>query len=115
MVTIFSFLGNPVHGNVDNYCTFFVKLQKRMDSMGGCEKDLKRFTCKCKYLKGYKVIYAQLVNLMLERLHLRKSSGGSTHPVYRMDDRPQSFSSRMLEEMDADELWKEIEKFCEGD
>ena len=51
---------------------------------------------------------------MLEKLHLRKSSRkGYKYPVYRSDDRPPSFTLRMLEEMNEDELWEELKKLCD--
>ncbi|MGC1119636.1 MAG: hypothetical protein WBA22_00960 [Candidatus Methanofastidiosia archaeon] len=37
------------------------------------------------------------------------------YPVFRSDDRPSPLSSRMVKEMDEDELWEKLKKFCEKD
>jgi hypothetical protein len=44
-----------------------------------------------------------------------RKPGKYKYPVYRADDRPQRFSFKMLEEMDADQLWEDIKRFCSGD
>lgn len=57
-------------------------------------------------------VYEMLFPMISDR---KKSSDKYKYPVYRSDDRPPSLSSRMVEEMDEDELWEKLKKLCEKD
>jgi hypothetical protein len=50
---------------------------------------------------------------MFDILHPRRKSEKKQrykYPVYRLDDRPRQVTPSMLEDMDADELWKELKR-----
>ncbi len=52
---------------------------------------------------------------MLEKLHFssKKDKSKYKYSVYKPDDRPQRFTSKMLEEMNLDQLLEEFKELCE--
>jgi hypothetical protein len=52
---------------------------------------------------------------MFRRLRSSDKSDTSTYkyPVYKPDDKPQRFTSRMLDDMNLDQLLEELKELCD--
>jgi hypothetical protein len=77
-----------------------------------CGKSLRNSARKTEELNTLVEVCTVLFPMIFER---KKSTHRYKYPVFRADDRPSPLSSRMIKEMDEDELWETLKKFCEKD